>query len=494
MAIQAAASLPSPREPFRAAAGELEAPVLHTQVWPLPPPGMARELEPEPEPEPEHVYKLDTNPPPPTRASDFSDWLSSAADVTLTRQVWPLKPREEPELPAVPDLDVSAVFDPNAPPGAFGALPGHRGVGSRTYDTWLDHSNSATFLNEMLISPGRQSSGGPSRAQTPDLGPARTAPLSSFRSAVPERQWQPQRHALNKPAASGAGSGERPWTAERFEDVSQERGARTVGNITGALQMGEALDNELKRSAMDHVSRKAVRRKAAARKRRGMQSTLPQHGVAFGSAVGGSMRWTAQRSSNSRGGIGGASSLSSLSQGSIGSRSPRGRANTPDIGMVGGTMVGGATPLPGPGAGWFVPLSPKSDDGGSSSPGRGLDSRGSSAVSVFREQELQGKIPVLVQASEPSVSGRKGRQSPRHGASVRYVKSPRQQQQGTGRDPSRSHLAGKGVGDVSRYRVLDKVIEVHAEGTAPESPVTGSAQLQNPAAHPPNPPTHLNLI
>jgi hypothetical protein len=51
-----------------------------------------------------------------------------------------------------------------------------------------------------------------------------------------------------------------------------------------------------------------------------------------------------------------------------------------------------------------------------------------------------GKIPVLVKASEPGVSGRKGRQSPRHEASVRYV-----EQQGTERDSSRAQLiAGKG--------------------------------------------------
>ena len=163
------------------------------------------------------------------------------------------------------------------------------------------------------------------------------------------------------------------------------------------------------------------------------------------------MRWTSQRSSNSRGSL--------RTPGSAGSVSPR-RAQTPD-----GAMMGGATSLPGPASGWFLPVSPKSED---NSPGRGLESRSS----FVREQELQGMRPVLVQASEPSVAGRKGRQSPRHGASVRYVASPREQQ---GRDPSRSHLAGRGVGEVLRYKVLDQVIEVIADGSIPESTLLPSA-------------------
>ena len=282
--------------------------------------------------------------------------------------------------------------------------------------------------------------------------PARLEQVEAERRAAKlRRAWvKMQRPAANHPRA--AEQAERPWTAERFEVLSEGRSVRVIGNTTGALQMSVPLENELRRTAMDYVSRQAVRRKAAARKRLGLrlqQSTVPQQGVAFGSTVGGSMRWTAQRSSNSRCSI---SSLASSSQGSVGLRSPR-RAATPD-----GGLAGQATTLPGPSAGWFLPLSPHSD--AESSPGRdSLRSRGSVVSSnATVECELLDKRPVLIQASQPQLSARTGRQSPRHGASVRYVKSPREKRQGTGRDPSRSHLSGKGV--VSRneqYLVLTRL-------------------------------------
>lgn len=130
-------------------------------------------------------------------------------------------------------------------------------------------------------------------------------------------------------------------------------------------------------------------------------------------------------------------------------------------------MIGRATSPPGPASGWFLPVSPKSEG---DSPGLGNDSRSS----FVRERELQGMrpVPVLVQASEPSVGARKGRQSPRHGASVRYVSSLREQQ---GRDATRSHLAGKGVGEVLRYKVLDQVIEVPSPGSTPEDAMLPTA-------------------
>jgi hypothetical protein len=414
--------------------GTEDGPVLHTQVWPLPPAGVV--LEPEPEPEVHDVWRLDARPAPRTPTL-----CRESAAPKMTEQVWPLRPR----IPSVPDLDsVSAIFDPTATPGSFGALPGSRGAGSRAYDTWLDHSTSAIFLSEILSSPA-QCSSGPARAQTPDMGPARTSALSML------QRVKMQRPAANHPRA--AEQAERPWTAERFEVLSEGRSVRVIGNTTGALQMSVPLENELRRTAMDYVSRQAVRRKAAARKRLGLrlqQSTVPQQGVAFGSTVGGSMRWTAQRSSNSRCSI---SSLASSSQGSVGLRSPR-RAATPD-----GGLAGQATTLPGPSAGWFLPLSPHSD--AESSPGRdSLRSRGSVGSSnATVECELLDKRPVLIQASQPQLSARTGRQSPRHGASVRYVKSPREKRQGTGRDPSRSHLSGKGV--VSRneqYLVLTRLV------------------------------------
>jgi hypothetical protein len=427
--------------------GAEDGPVLHKHLWPLPPDGMLLE----PEPEPEAVWRLDMEPAP--RTSALATSISSAVPSKVTEQVWPLLPRDQP----MRDLDdVSAIFDPDAIPGSVGALPGSRGSGSRTYDTWLDHSNSAIFLNELLGSPGGRRSSGPARAQTPDLGPPRTAALSTLQRVERQRP-----SSSNKPRATE--QGERPWTSERFENlVSASRAVRGVGTTTGSLQMSVPLENELRRTAMDYVSRKLVRRKVAAQKRLGSRlEQAPHTGVAFGSTVGGSMRWTAQRSSNSQCSV---VSVASSSQGSIGSPSVR-RATTP----VGG-LAGQSGTLPGPSAGWLLPLSPHSDD--ESSPGRdNLRSRGpaGSSITATAEREIHTKRPVLVQASEPQLSGRTGRQSPRHNASVRYVKSPRENQQGSGRDPSRSHLFGKGVGQVWRYRVLDKVIEVHAE-PAPETP------------------------
>ncbi len=401
--------------------------MLHKHLWPLPPDGVVLL---EPEPEPEGVWRLDAEPAPRTPALATS---ISATPAKVTEQVWPLLPRDQP----VRDFgDVSNIFDPDAAPGSIGALPGSRGAGSRTYDTWLDHSSSAIFLNELLGSPGGRHIDGPARAQTPDLGPPRMSTLSTL------QRVERQRPSSNKPRATQ--QGDRPWTSERFENLSAGRGVREVGTTTGSLQMSVPLENELRRTAMDYVSRMTVRRKAAARKRLGSQhkqSTAPQAGVAFGSTVRGSMRWTVQRSSNSQCSV---ASLASSSQVSIGSRSPR-RATTPD-----GGLAGQSGRLPGPSAGWFLPLSPHHDDENS-------------------PREIRTKRPVLIQASEPQLSGRTGRQSPRHGASVRYVKSPGEKQQGSGRDPSRSHLFGKGVGEVLRYRVLDKVIEVHAE-PAPETP------------------------
>ena len=397
--------------------GTEDRPVLHTHLWPLPPAGLV--LEPEPEPEVHDVWRLDARP------ASRTPTLSRESGVPkMTEQVWPLRPR----VLSVPDLDsASAMFDHTSTPGSSGALRGSIGAGSRTYDTWLDHSNSSTFLNEILSSPARCSSG-PTQAQTPDMGPPRTSVLSML-----------QRVKLQRPAANHPRVAEqpaRPWTAERFEVLSEGRTVRVVGNTTGALQMSVPLENELRRTAMDYVSRRAVRRKAAARKRLGLRLQQSHQGVAIGSTVGGSMRWTAQRSSDSRCST---RSLSSSTQEIVGLRSPR-RAATSD-----GGLAGQATTLPGPSAGWFLPLSPHSDD--DSSPGRdSLRSRGSVGSSNGPiERELRSKRPVLIQASQPQLTARTGRQSPRQSASVRYVKSPREKPPGTGRDPSRSHLSGKGV-------------------------------------------------
>eukprot|EP01045_Picozoa_sp_COSAG04_P010737 COSAG04_NODE_665_length_11421_cov_11.971383_3_plen_576_part_00 len=277
------------------------------------------------------------------------------------------------------ELPHEASFRLEAEPGEFGALPGERGRGTRSFDTWLDHSSSALFLNE-LLSPQSRETRGPERAATPDMGPPRTSLLS--RDGSSKQQRAARRRSAGRQARADR------WTAERFEILSQDKGVRRVGNKYGGLQMAPALESQLRRAALDKVSRLTI----ASRRQASRQAARRQEGQEA-DAVRGVLR-------------------------SRGSLPPR--ARTPD-GMLGATYshssLSGArksrdycwhlgcmlqrVPATIVRAGWFVPTA----DGDAAEAAEGAG----------------GQRQVLVQASAPSVSSRTGRQSPRTEAAVRLV-------------------------------------------------------------------------
>ena len=253
------------------------------------------------------------------------------------------------------ELPHEASFRLEAEPGEFGALPGERGRGTRSFDTWLDHSSSALFLNE-LLSPQSRETRGPERAATPDMGPPRTSLLS--RDGSSKQQRAARRRSAGRQARADR------WTAERFEILSQDKGVRRVGNKYGGLQMAPALESQLRRAALDKVSRLTI----ASRRQASRQAARRQEGQEA-DAVRGVLR-------------------------SRGSLPPR--ARTPD-GMLGATYSHSSLS----GARWFVPTA----DGDAAEAAEGAG----------------GQRQVLVQASAPSVSSRTGRQSPRTEAAVRLV-------------------------------------------------------------------------
>lgn len=257
-------------------------PVLHAHpCWPLPMEGME---EPEPEPEimfgvgngekaENKVWKLCADQPAASRESGLTSEMHSQlqrADSgplhqppTLTKQLWPLQPAaadvSKLDLSQLPVPD-SPAFTVEATPGDFFALPGERGRGARTYDTWLDHSTSAIFLSDLLNDTGVRSSSSPSRAQTPDLGPPRTAALSELMMEKPPLRHTRRRSSTRQPPA-WAGKGPRPWTAEKYDGgLTEDTGSvghrvRVTGTTTGGLQMSLPLERELERAAIDQVSR-----------------------------------------------------------------------------------------------------------------------------------------------------------------------------------------------------------------------------------------------